>query len=91
MESNLKPIICWNCMYLASCINYSEKGCDKFESYTVTLQQIADLIKISYGKLRYLEKKKGKEYTVKYINKIAKPLKFRCEKVEGRCVYERVK
>ena len=91
MEKNLKPIKCWDCMYLASCMRYNKNGCDKFEKFAVTLLEVSQMTKIDYKELLSLKRRKGAELMIKHVNEIAKPLKFKCEKLEGKYVYERVR
>ncbi len=85
--SKLKPIKCWDCLYLAKCRNYSEKGCEKF---AFSLLEISKMINLNFHTLRKTLKK-NREEGMRYINELAYPKKFRCEKINGRYVYERYK
>ncbi len=88
--SKLKPIKCWDCLYLAKCRNYSEKGCEKFEKFIYSLEDIAKMLNVNYYVL-YRKIKKNRLQAMEYINEQLYPKKFRCVKIDKRRVYERYK
>lgn len=53
----MKPIKCWNCLYLAKCMDYNKNGCDKFVKWKMSYKEVADLCKINVRTLyRYFVK-----------------------------------
>ena len=42
----MKPIKCWDCLYLGKCMDYNKHGCEKFVKWKLTYKEIADICKV---------------------------------------------
>ena len=90
MEKKLKPIKCWDCFYLAKCMNCCEDGCEKFTLWHYLISYLAQLLNVNQHTLRG-KMIKNDAKTMVMINEQLKPMKFRIEKVDGRKYIVRVK
>ena len=53
----MKPIKCWDCLHLGKCMDYNKHGCDKFVTWKMSYDKVANLCKISARTLyRYFAK-----------------------------------